>query len=110
MAVAEKTSAVATTTRDPRQLLMIHSVLGALYFLASLWLVFMGLPTLWRIVDLAGIFNEFLADSLLFIVVCPVIFGLFVLGRYLEGPNAIRGLRAGAFYLSLCVVVLGLLI
>jgi preprotein translocase SecE subunit len=110
MAVAEKTTAVEAAPRHPRQVLMLHSVLGALYFLVSLWLVFLGLPTLWRILDLANVFNEFLADSLLFLVTLPVIFGLFVIGKYLEGPNPIRGLRAGSFYLSASIIVFGLFI
>src|ERR1700733_3683981 len=110
MAVAEKATAVEATARNPRQVLMLHSALGALYFLASLWLVFLGLPTLWRLLDVAGIFNEFLADSLLFLLVLPTIFGLFVLGRFLEGPHPVRGLRAGSFYLSFCVIVFGLLV
>jgi preprotein translocase SecE subunit len=110
MAVAEKLSAVETAPRHPRQVLMLHSALGALYFLASLWLVFLGSPTLWRILDLANVFNEFLADSLLFLVGFPVIFGLFVIGKYLEGPHPVRGLRAGAFYLSASAIVFGLLI
>ncbi|HYV35222.1 MAG TPA: preprotein translocase subunit SecE [Gemmataceae bacterium] len=110
MAVAEKTTADQITARDPRQVLMIHSALGALYVLAGLWLVFLGLPTLWRIIDLAGMSNEFLADSLLFLVALPTIFGLFVLGRFLEGPNPVRGLRAGVFYLCFSVIVFGLII
>jgi preprotein translocase SecE subunit len=110
MAVAEKTVAVETAPRNPRQQLMISSALGALYFLASLWLIFLGLPMLWRMLDVTGIFNEFLGDSLLFLLTLPAIFGLFVLGRYLEGPHPVRGLRAGAVYLSLCIVVSGLLI
>jgi len=110
MAVAEKSITVATTPRNQRQVLMMHGVLGALYFLASLWLVFLGLPTLWRAIELDSIFNEFLADSLLFLVAVPLIFGLFVLGRYLEGPRPVRGLRAAAFYLSFCILVGGLLI
>jgi hypothetical protein len=110
MAVAEKQTVVQTTPRSSRQIFMVHSALGAFYLLASLWLVFMGLPTFWRIIDLAGHSNEFLADSLLFLVVLPTILGLFVLGKMLEGPNPVPGLRSGAFYLSFCVIVFGLLI
>src|SRR5207253_1884752 len=73
-------------------------------------LVFLGLPTLWRWLDMAGIFNEFLADSLLFLVTLPTIFGLVLLGRQLEGDHPVRGMRAGAFYLSFAAVVCGLLI
>src|SRR5579862_6479047 len=113
MAVAEKTAVVETTPRNPRQAMMVHSALGALYILASLWLVFLGLPTLWRIIDLASAFerrNEFLPDALLFLVTVPTIFGLFVLGRRLEGSHPVQGIRAGACYLGLCAIVFGLLI
>src|SRR5881409_1688429 len=109
MATAEK-PAVETTPRDPRQVLRVHSALGALYFLASLWLVFLGLPTLWRWLDLANIFNEFLADSLLFLVTLPTIFGLVLLGRNLEGEHPVPGQRTGAAYLSFAVILCGLLI
>jgi preprotein translocase SecE subunit len=105
MSVAEKTSAVETPPRDPRQQLRIASALGGAYFLGSLWLVLVGLPTLWRLLNVSGVFNEFLADSLLFLTEFPLIFGLFVLGRWLEGPHPTHGMRAGAFYLSLLVVV-----
>jgi len=110
MAVAEKPITLAATPKNKRVVLMTHGALGALYFLASLWLVFLGLPLLWRGLELDNIFNEFLADSLLFLVTLPTIFGLFVLGRYLEGPNPVRGLRAAAFYLSFSILISGLLI
>jgi preprotein translocase SecE subunit len=113
MAVAEKTNAVETTPRSPRQAMMLHSALGALYIVASLWLIFVGLPTLWRIIDLASAFerrNEFLPDALLFLVTLPTIFGLFVLGRRLEGPHPVQGIRSGACYLALSLLVFGLLI
>jgi preprotein translocase SecE subunit len=106
MSVAETSTAVeATPSRDPRQQLMISSVLGALYFLGSLWLVLVGLPTLWRILNISGLSNEFLADSLLFLVEIPLVIGLFVLGKKLEGPHPTHGMRAGAFYLSFAIVV-----
>src|SRR5262249_46158016 len=106
---AEK-PAVETAPRDPRQVLRTHSALGALYFLASLWLVFVGLPTLWRWLDMSNIFNEFLADSLLFLVTLPAIFGLILLGRNLEGEHPVHGQRAGAACLSFAAIVCGLLI
>jgi preprotein translocase SecE subunit len=105
MSVAETTTAVPTTPRDPRQQLMISSVLGASYLLGSLWVVLMGLPTLWRVLNISGISNEFLADSLLFLLEIPLIIGVFVLGKKLEGPHPTHGMRAGAFYLSLALVV-----
>jgi preprotein translocase SecE subunit len=114
MATAEKSAAVEVAPRDPRQVLRIHSAVGALYVLASLWLIFLGLPSLWRLIDVSTLFtekpNEFLADALLLLVTVPAIFGLFVLGRYLEGPNPVHGLRAATTYLVLVVLGCGLLI
>jgi preprotein translocase SecE subunit len=110
MAVAEKQTATQTPPRNQRQVLLVNGFLAGLYLLGSLWLVFMGLPTLWRILNITGVFNEFLADSLLFLVILPTIFGLFVLGSRLEGTNPVPGLRAAAFYLSFTVIVCGLLI
>src|SRR5271154_640828 len=110
MAVAEKTMAVEAARRNPRQVLMVHGVVGAFYLLASLWLVIVGLPALWRIVNVASYCNEFLADALLVLVTLPPIFGLFLLGRLLEGPNPVRGLRACAFFLSASTIIFGLLI
>jgi preprotein translocase SecE subunit len=104
MSVAEKTSAVESPTRDPRQQLMISSVLGALYFLGSVWLVLVGLPSLWRLANMNGLFNEFLADALLFLVEIPTAFGLIVLAKTLEGPHPTRGMRAGAFFLSVALI------
>ncbi|MCI0460039.1 MAG: preprotein translocase subunit SecE [Gemmataceae bacterium] len=94
MALAVKTSP-ETTTRTPHQQLVISSFLGALYILFSFALVFVGLPMLWRMLDLAA-YNEFLADSLLVLVTLPIIVGLFWLGKKLEGPHPTPGARAGA--------------
>jgi preprotein translocase SecE subunit len=110
MAVAVKTTAVEVALRNPRQVLMVRSVVGALYILGSLWLVFVGLPAFWRVAGMARIFNEFLADSLLLLVTLPVIFGLFLLGRILEGPNPAHGVRGCAVFLSSSVIIFGLLI
>lgn len=109
MAVADNATAVQTQ-RDPRQQLLLESALGAAYFLASLWVVFLGLPTLWRWIDLPKITNEFLADSLLFLATIPLVIGLIVLGLKLEGNNSAKGMRAGAFYLSASILISGLLI
>jgi preprotein translocase SecE subunit len=106
MAVAEK-SIVETPPRSPRQRLLIGSALGALYVIASFELVFMGLPLLWRAINLTQ--NEFLADSVLVLVTLPLILGLFVLGKRLEGPNPPRGLRAGATYICVALFVGGVM-
>jgi preprotein translocase SecE subunit len=109
MAVAEKT-ATETVARDPRQQMLQHGAVAALYVLASLWLIFVGLPALWRILDLTAVFNEFLADSLLILVTLPAAAGLLLLALNLEGPHPVKGLRAAAAYLVFSVIFSGLLI
>ncbi len=89
---------------------MVHGIMAGLFLLASLWLVVVGLPAFWRIVNVASYCNEFLADALLVLVTLPTVFGLFLLGRFLEGPNPVRGLRASAVYLSVATIGCGLLI
>jgi preprotein translocase SecE subunit len=95
MALAVKTSP-ETTTRNPHQQLVINSLLGALYILFSFGLIFPGLPMLWRILELGRLFNDFLADSLLIMVTLPLIGGVALLGKKLEGPHPQPGTRAGA--------------
>jgi preprotein translocase SecE subunit len=108
MAVAEKTS-LETPQRTAHQHLLISCSLGALYVIASFALVFMGLPLLWRALDLGPALNEFLADSLLILVEIPLIGGLIVLGKRLEGSHPPRGLRAGVAFICLALLLCGLL-
>ena len=97
MALAVKTTP-EKTTRNPHQQLVLGSVLGALYVFVSFAVVFAGLPMLWGYAQEAlGIQNPFLVDSLLVLVTLPLIVGLMVLGRQLEGPHPQPGVRAGAW-------------
>jgi preprotein translocase SecE subunit len=96
MATAVKTTP-ETVTRSPQQRLVLNSLLGALYVFFSFALVFVGLPMLWDVLDLAGVFgNVMLADALLILVTLPTIVGLILLGLALEGPHPQPGQRAGA--------------
>src|SRR5437868_6860651 len=96
MALAVKTTP-ESVTRNPHQQLVLGSVLGALYIFFSFALVFAGLPVLWGMLQEALQINPFLADSLLILVTLPLIVGLLVLGKKLEGPNPQPGTRAGAW-------------
>ena len=96
MALAVKTTP-ETTTRNPQQQLVVSSALGALYVFFSCALIFAGLPMLWHLLELGRVFNDFLADSLLILVTLPLIVGLFVLGKRLEGPAPQTGVQAGAW-------------
>lgn len=100
MAVAEKTT-VEIAQRDPHHQLVVSSVLGALYLLFGLGLVFAGLPAFWDALfsgerALLMTLNPFLSSALLLIVTLPTSVGLIVLGRQLLGEHARPGLRAGA--------------
>jgi preprotein translocase SecE subunit len=102
MAVAEKTI-VEPAPRNPQRELAFKSCLGAFYVLASLWLVFAGMPYVW-----AQAFPEvhpFLAGALLLIVDAGVAAGAFFLGWYLErNAQPPHGFRAGVF--AVCATVL----
>src|SRR5262249_19268300 len=107
MAVAEK-PVTEKAARSPEAQLARSSLLGALFVLLSLWIVFAGIPELWnrlfhplvpegatyKVLDLM---NPFLSSALLLLVEIGVIVGLFFLGRVLETPNPVHGLRAGIF-------------
>jgi preprotein translocase SecE subunit len=98
MAVAEKGIAEQASP-NPQRLLVKSSLLGALYVLFCLGLIFSGLPTLWGEL---GIANEFLSAALLLLVVAGVGVGLIFLGRALE-KNPPHGFRAGVF--CICVTI-----
>jgi preprotein translocase SecE subunit len=105
MALAVKTTP-EKSTRNPQQQLVLGSLLGALYVFVSFAIVFAGLPMLWGYAQEAlGIRNPFLADSLLILVTLPLIVGLLVLGKKLEGPNPPPGVRAGAWVGTFCLLM-----
>lgn len=93
MAVAEKPTRT-TTPRSPEQLRVFGSLLGAVYILVTLGMIFSGLPVLWgNLVHL----NPFLSVTLLLLVTAVVGVGLVHLGFKLEGTKPVPGVRAGAF-------------
>src|SRR5439155_10170732 len=94
MAVAEKTP-TETVPHNPQQQLAMSAVLGGLFIVVSLGIVFSGLPTLWRELQLTTRINEFLADALLLVMTVPVMVGLVFAGRKLRSDHPARGVRAG---------------
>lgn len=100
MSVAEKT-VPETTQRSPHQQLAWSSLLGALYVLFGLGMIFSGLPWLW---GRLGIQNEFLSSALLLIVEIGAMVGFVFLGLALETKNPPHGLRAGVFFASVAIV------
>src|SRR5947209_7436462 len=108
MAVAVKNSPTGTTTR-PLNRLAVGSLLGVVYVLASIVLVFHGLGYLW--------WNQLGLDDASFpnwtgliLLMVGVAAGLFFLGRRLMGPSPPHGLRAGVFVGIMVVFLVGLLI
>jgi preprotein translocase SecE subunit len=105
MAVAEKPTS-KTSTRTPTQQLALASLAGAGYLVASLAIVLSGIPTLWEywlgIDDLINSWyprpgeGAFLSTALVILASVAAAFGLVVLGRKLEGPHPLRGLKAGS--------------
>src|SRR5262245_17657024 len=85
--------------RDPHQVLLMSSFKGAVYILFALGLIFAGLPMLWRNVVTPAI-GEFLGGALLVLLNLPLIVGLVIVGKKLEGPHPQPGVRAGAFVLA----------
>lgn len=101
MAVAEK-PLVETTPRKAENALARSSLLGGLFVLAGLWLVFAGLPALWDLLGVDGALNVFLSGTLLLFAEAGLIVGLFFLGWHLERTyQPPRGTRAGAFFVAL---------
>jgi preprotein translocase SecE subunit len=104
MAVAEKPVAEKLAGSLEARLAK-NSLLGGVFVLLSLWIVFGGLPELWKRLfhpltssgKVEDLLNPFLSSALLLLVEIGVIVGLFFIGRVLETPNPVHGLRAGIF-------------
>lgn len=105
MAVAEK-AITETAPRTPQQRLPLASLAGALYLLFSLGVVFTGLPAVWtNVLHMDEVLNEFLSAALLLMITAGVAAGLVFLGIKLE-KNPPKGFRAGAFFLSLALLLI----
>src|SRR5439155_12137310 len=88
---------------SPERRLVRSSLLGALYVLASVYLVCAGLPWFWT--EVLNLRNEFLSGALLVLVEMAAIVGVVFLGRALEGPQPVHGLRAGVFFFCLFFLI-----
>ncbi len=103
MAVAERMIAEGTP-RQPERELALKSLLGALYLIFSLGLVFAALPWIWTEVFPSA--NPFLSDALLLLVLAGVAVGLIFLGRYLEGHKPLPvGFRTGVIYFCIAAII-----
>src|SRR4051794_24678486 len=93
-----------TAPRSPHLQLALSSLLGAVYVLASLWVVFGGLPYMWG--EYLTLNNVFLSDALLLIASLAVGLGLWYVGYQLEKSHNLHGLRAGVFFASLFIFLI----
>src|SRR5262245_51511772 len=92
--------------------LPVASLLGVVYVVASLAVVFSVVPSVWHagigswLVPAAG---PFLNGALLGLATLAVAVFLAIFGARLLGPRAPAGIRAGIFFGLLGVIVIGLL-
>src|SRR5436190_19665244 len=110
MAVAEKKPPESQTRTTPGNL-TLASLLGAVYVLGSLALVFQGVPWLWK----SGV-APWLGESLPFVntagLITVMVFAavaLFVFGLTLVGPSPSPGLRGGVFTVIVGIGLVALL-
>lgn len=108
MAVAVKNTP-ETARRPLWDRLAVSSLLGGVYILGSLGIVFFGIPSLWAALIAPWLTNAFVNVALLLVVMIATAAGLIVLGQRLVGPKPPPGLRAGVFFGALGILVLALL-
>jgi preprotein translocase SecE subunit len=99
MSVADK-PVVQPTPRSPQQQLAMGSLLGAVYVLLSLWVIFAGIPTLWDLLTYhqnpeLRLLNDFLSEALLLLLVLAIAVVLGYGAYRLVALQPRKGLRAG---------------
>jgi preprotein translocase SecE subunit len=97
MAVAVKNASEATP-HSPLDRLAVSSLLGVLYVLGSIGVLFYGIPRLWWSVispSATAALGEFVDVALLGVVMLGGIVGLVWVGGRLVGPRPPHGLKAG---------------
>jgi preprotein translocase SecE subunit len=107
MAVAVKNT-TETARRPLLDRLAVSSLVGAVYVLGSLGIVFYALPRLWAAGVSPWLTNAFLNVTLLIGVMIAAGAGLVFLGQRLVGAKARPGLRAGVFFGVLGLLAVGL--
>jgi preprotein translocase SecE subunit len=114
MAVAVRNTPETASSSKPFDHLAVSALAGVAYVIASIWVVFYGLPSLWW--NMLGYVHGFAREvvvangspvhvALLFVVMLVSGVGLFVLGFRLLATHARPGLRAGIFFGLLGVLV-----
>src|SRR4051812_47543545 len=109
MAVAVKTSPGSRSTGSMLNPAII-SLLGVVYLLVCLGILFKVVPGLWWSAweNLRGTESNLIGGTLLFFLSLGVAAGLVVAGSRILGPNPPAGVRAGTFlgFLTLLLVLL----
>jgi preprotein translocase SecE subunit len=108
MALAVK-NATETPTRPALHRLAVGSLLGALYVLVSLAIVFYGIPSVWSATVSHALANLPAIDAaLMILVMLGAGAGLSYLGARLLGPHPPHGLKAGTFTGLMLVLLVAL--
>jgi preprotein translocase SecE subunit len=103
MSVAE-TPATEQVPQNPQKPFAAQSLLGGLFLLASVALVFSALPMFWgETLQIPAYTNDFLSSALLFVVAALAITGLWIVGQRVVGGSSIPGVRAGAFFAAVMI-------
>ncbi len=110
MAVAVKNTP-ETAPQRTANVLAVGSLVGTVYVLGSLAVLFYGVPAVWDLLvkALVGSSGSFVDRSLLLVVMVAVAAGLGLVGQRLLGTNPPKGIRAGIFSGALGVIVAFLL-
>jgi preprotein translocase SecE subunit len=111
MAVAVKNSAEASS-RSLFDRLAVSSLVGVIYVLGSIGVIFYGLTSLWATVEaaspwLAG--QGFVSTAVLIVAMVALLALLVYVGVRLVGPQPPHGLRAGIFFGLVAFLVVFLL-
>ncbi len=103
MSVAE-TPATVHVPQNPQQPFAVQSMLGGLFLLASVALVFAALPMFWgEVLQVPLYTNDFLSSALLLVVALVAATALWVVASRVVGGSAIPGVRAGAFFAAFMI-------
>lgn len=109
LAVKNASEAVPSPGKSPLERLAVSGLVGAVYILGSIGLVFYAIPELWRAIfsgSVEGALGSFVDVALMIVVMIAAAIGLGVTGiRWLAGHSA-HGLKAGVF--TAAVGILGI--
>jgi preprotein translocase SecE subunit len=106
MATAVEPSSQQTTPPNPQAKLVLASLIGAVYVVAALAVVFYAVPALWReyVTPLIGL--SWVDWVIWRAVQIAVAAGLFVFGQSLAGANPPKGIRGGiALMISAAITI-----